>query len=106
MDTATWWALAQAGRRACGSFNPAGTWHTQQQVGGVEEDRGFLGTGSQPLSDLVAGQLQGALGQLGLAQLPSSKYPADTSRAGAHTYSADEKATSKFWRRFCGLSCP
>lgn len=45
MDRATWWALARAGRRACGSFVPAGTWHTQQRVGGVEEDRGFLGKG-------------------------------------------------------------
>lgn len=32
-------------RRACGSFVPAGTWHTQHQVGRMEEDRGFLGKG-------------------------------------------------------------
>lgn len=45
MDRATWWALAQAGRQACGSFVPAGTWHTQHRVGRMEEDRGFLGKG-------------------------------------------------------------
>lgn len=45
MDRATWWALARAGRRACGSFDPAGTWHTQHRVGRMEEDRGFLGKG-------------------------------------------------------------
>lgn len=28
MDRATWWALAWAGRRACGSFVPAGAWHS------------------------------------------------------------------------------
>lgn len=45
MDRATWWALAGAGRRACGSFVPAGTWHTQHRVSGMKEDRGFLGKG-------------------------------------------------------------
>lgn len=43
MDRATWWASAGAGRRACGSFVPAGTWHTRHRVGGMETDRGFLG---------------------------------------------------------------
>lgn len=33
MDWATWWAVAWVGRRACCSFLPVGTWHTQQQVG-------------------------------------------------------------------------
>lgn len=33
MDRATWWAVAWVGRRACRSFLPVGTWHTQQQVG-------------------------------------------------------------------------
>lgn len=67
MDRATWWALAGAGRRAGGSFVPAGTWHTQQRVGRVERTGAFWGRGSQPLSDSAAGQLQGVLGQLGLA---------------------------------------
>lgn len=96
MDRATWWALAGAGRRAGSSFVPAGTWHTQQQVGRIERGGAFWGRGSLPLSDSAAGQLQGALGQLGLAQMRSPGCPADTSGAGAHTYSADEKATSKF----------
>lgn len=33
MDWATWLAVAWVGRRACCSFLPVGTWHTQQQVG-------------------------------------------------------------------------
>lgn len=70
MDRATWWVLAQAGRRACGSFVPAGTWHTLHQVGRMEEDGAFWGRRSQPLSDSAAGQLQRVLGQLGL-QMPS-----------------------------------
>lgn len=45
MDRATWWALARAGRPACGSFVPAGTWHAQQRVGGDGEGRGLSGEG-------------------------------------------------------------
>lgn len=48
----------------------------------------------------------GGPGAMGLAQMPSPRDSADSSKTGHHTYSADEKATSKFWRRFCGLSCP
>lgn len=50
-------------RRAPGTF--------QHQVGRTEEDGIFWGRGSQPLSDSVAGQLQGSSGQLGFAQMPS-----------------------------------
>jgi hypothetical protein len=58
------------------------------------------GRGSQLQTQNGAGHFWGVWG------LSGQLSPADTSRAGAHTYSADEKATSKFWRRFWGLSCP
>ena len=90
--------LAPSFRRAPGTLS--NRWVGWKRTGA------FWGRGSQLLNDSAADQLQGASGQLGPAQMPSPRRPADTSRAGTHTYSADEKATSKFWRRFCGLSCP
>lgn len=98
--------LGRAGRRACGSFVPAGTWHTRHRVGGMEKDRGFVGNRVRHCLTVQLASFRGASQQLGLAQRPSPGRPANTSRAEAHTYSAEEKATSKFWRRFCGLSCP
>lgn len=92
--------MARAGRWASGSFIPAGTWHAQQQVGGVEEDGGFLGKvggGSQLLNDRGAGRLHGASKRLDLAQIAQPQTPGRHQQgANNHTYSADEKATSKF----------
>lgn len=98
MDWATWWAVAWVGRRACCSFLPVGTWYTQQQVGMGGGGWKLSGEGGSCLqTHSTTGHFHGVLGLLS---------PADTRRKGAHTYSADEKAISKFWRLFCGLSCP
>lgn len=72
MDRATWWALAGAGRRAGGSFVPAGTWHTQQQVGRVERTGAFWGRG---LSRCLTVQLASFKGPWGSWAWPRCPVP-------------------------------
>lgn len=74
MDWATWWAVAWVGRRACCSFLPVGTWHTQQQVGMGGGGWKLSGEwGSRLQTHRTTGHFHGVSGLLS---------PADTRRRG------------------------